>query len=88
MAEKRVPLRKCIGCNEQKPKKELLRVVRSPEGEISMDDTGKKAGRGAYICPCKACLAKARKAKRLERAFECSIPDEVYARLEEGLENG
>lgn len=88
MAEKRVPLRKCIGCNEQKPKKELLRVVRSPEGEISMDETGKKAGRGAYLCPSKACLAKARKAKRLERTFECPIPDEVYDRLEEGLENG
>ena len=88
MAEKRIPLRKCIGCNEQKPKKELLRVVRSPEGEISMDETGKKAGRGAYLCPSKACLAKARKAKRLERTFECPIPDEVYDRLEEGLENG
>jgi len=88
VTEKRVPLRKCIGCNEQKPKKELLRVVRSPEGDISTDETGKKAGRGAYLCKNKACLTKARKAKRLEHAFACQIPDEVYARLEEGLENG
>lgn len=88
MAEKRIPLRKCIGCNEQKPKKELLRVVRSPEGEISLDETGKKAGRGAYLCRDKACLTKARKAKRLERTFECQIPDEVYTRLEEGLCDG
>ena len=85
MAEKRVPLRKCIGCNEQKPKKELIRVVRSSEGEISLDETGKKAGRGAYICHNKACLAKARKANRLERTFNCDVPDEVYDRLEEGL---
>ena len=85
MAEKRVPLRKCIGCNEQKPKKELIRVVRSSEGEISLDETGKKSGRGAYICHNKACLAKARKAKRLERTFECDVPAEVYDRLEEGL---
>ena len=88
MAEKRVPLRKCIGCNEQKPKKELLRVVRSPDGDISTDETGKKAGRGAYLCPNKACFEKARKAKRLERAFACQIPSEVYDRLEEGLQNG
>jgi predicted RNA-binding protein YlxR (DUF448 family) len=68
----------CTGCGEHKPKRELIRVVRSPEGEISLDDKGKKPGRGAYICPKSECLAKARKAKRLERALSCAIPDEAY----------
>lgn len=79
---KKVPVRKCVGCMEQKTKKELVRVVRSAQGEISVDLTGKKAGRGAYLCPDAACLAKARKAKRLERGFACEIPSEVYERLE------
>ncbi|MDO5601127.1 MAG: YlxR family protein [Oscillospiraceae bacterium] len=79
---KKIPVRKCVGCMEQKPKKELVRVVRSAEGEISVDLTGKKAGRGAYLCPDAACLAKARKAKRLERGFACEIPPEIYERLE------
>ena len=70
-----------------KPKKELVRVVRSPEGEISIDLVGKKPGRGAYVCRDANCLAKARKAKRLERAFSCEIPDEVYERMEEELKN-
>lgn len=82
MQQKKIPMRKCTGCNEMKPKKELVRVVKSPEGEISMDLTGKKSGRGAYVCRNKKCLAAAIKAKRLERAFECSIPAEVYERLE------
>ncbi len=73
-----MPLRMCTGCGEHKPKRELIRVVRSPEGEISLDDKGKKPGRGAYICPKSECLAKARKAKRLERALSCAIPDEAY----------
>ena len=83
---KKIPMRKCLGCMEQKPKKELIRVVRSPEGEVSLDSTGKKSGRGAYLCPCADCLAKAVKAKRLERAFSCAIPQEVLDRLREELE--
>lgn len=82
MQPKKIPMRKCTGCNEMKPKKELVRIVRSPEGEISMDLTGKKSGRGAYICKDIKCLNAARKAKRLERAFECNVPEEVYDRLE------
>lgn len=78
MHQKRVPLRMCAGCGESKPKKELVRVVRSPEGEISLDLTGKKPGRGAYVCPSAACLAKARKAGRIARALEVSIPEEIY----------
>ncbi|MBR0113339.1 MAG: YlxR family protein [Clostridia bacterium] len=83
-----VPMRKCTGCNEMKPKKELVRVVRSPEGEISIDLTGKKPGRGAYVCKSKECLEKARKAKRLQKAFSCEIPDEIFEKMEEELENG
>ena len=85
MQQRKIPLRHCLGCNESKPKKELVRVVRSPEGEISLDLVGKKPGRGAYLCPSAQCLAKARKAKRLERALETPIPPEVYARLEEEI---
>ena len=86
MQQKRVPLRKCTGCGEMKPKKELVRIVKDPEGAISLDRTGKKAGRGAYICPDEACLAAARKARRLEKAFSCQIPDTVYVQLEEELQ--
>ena len=68
-----------------KPKKELIRVVKSPDGEISIDETGKKAGRGAYICPDKACLLKAQKAKRLEKAFETVIPESVFSAMAEKL---
>lgn len=82
MPSNRVPMRKCTGCNEMKPKKELVRVVRSPEGEISLDLTGKKPGRGAYVCPDAHCLAKARKTGRIEKAFSCKIPDEVYDAME------
>lgn len=87
MQTRRIPLRKCTGCNEMKPKKELVRVVKSPEGEISLDLTGKKPGRGAYVCRCADCLVKARKAKRIEKAFSCAIPDEVFERMEEELKN-
>ena len=82
---RRVPLRKCVGCGEMKPKKELVRVVKSPEGEISLDLTGRKPGRGAYVCPRRECLAAARKAHRLEKGFECAIPAELYDRMEEEL---
>ena len=74
---KSIPMRKCTGCNEMKPKKELVRVVRSPEGEVSLDLTGKKPGRGAYVCRSSECLAKAIKAKRFEKAFSCEIPSEA-----------
>lgn len=85
MVKKKIPVRTCLGCGEPKEKKSLIRVVRSPEGEISMDLTGKKSGRGAYICPDVNCLKKARKAKRLEKSFECAIPEEVYEKLEAEL---
>lgn len=85
MREKKIPLRKCSGCGEMKPKKELIRVVRSPDGQIALDLTGRMAGRGAYVCPCLACLQAARKAHRLERSFGCAIPSEVYDRMEQEL---
>ena len=87
MQPKKTPMRKCVGCGEMKPKKELKRIVRSPEGEISLDPTGKKSGRGAYICADPACLAKAQKEKRLDRAFECRIDPEIYASLAALLQN-
>lgn len=83
--QKKIPMRRCSGCNESRPKKELIRIVRSPEGEISLDLTGKKNGRGAYLCNNVECLKKARKARRIERSFECAVPDEVYDRLEEEM---
>lgn len=82
MQQKKIPMRKCIGCNESKPKKELVRIVKSPEGDIGLDTTGKKNGRGAYICNNVECLRKAQKARRLEKIFECSIPDAVYNEAE------
>ena len=85
MQQKKIPLRKCTGCGEMKPKKELVRVVKTPEDEILMDLTGRKNGRGAYICRNAECLKKARKSKRIERSFQCSIPDEVYDKMEEEL---
>ena len=88
MKEKKLPLRMCTGCSEHKPKKELVRVVRSPEGEISLDLTGRKPGRGAYICPSLDCLRKARRAKRLERAVSCRIPDAVYDAMEKEMTDG
>ena len=85
MRQKKIPMRMCAGCGEHKPKKELVRVVKSPEGEISLDTTGRKPGRGAYVCRSADCLRLAHKARRLERAFSCQIPDEVYERMEEEL---
>ena len=85
---KKIPQRKCVGCNEMKDKKALLRIVRSPEGEISLDLTGKRDGRGAYVCPDKACITKAVKEKRLERALEKAISEDVYKQLLEDLEHG
>lgn len=78
MKMKKIPMRMCLGCNEMKPKKELIRVVKSPEGEISLDFKGKAPGRGAYICHSSDCLAKAKKARRLEKSFSCKIEESVY----------
>ena len=86
--ERKIPLRKCSGCGEMKQKSELVRVVRSPEGELSMDLTGRKAGRGAYVCRNIECLRIARKARRIERSFACAIPDQIYDRLEEEMMEG
>jgi len=100
MRQKRVPMRMCTGCGEMKPKKELVRVVKAPDpkneageiagfGEVSLDLTGRKPGRGAYICRNVECLRAARKARRFERAFSCRIPDEVYDAMEEEIaQNG
>ena len=83
--QKKVPVRRCVGCNTQKPKKELVRIVRSPEGEVSVDLTGKRSGRGAYLCPSAACLAKARKAKRLEHAFGVPVLGVIYVPVRKEL---
>ncbi len=83
---KKIPLRKCTACGEMIAKKDLLRVILTPEGEILPDDTGKKNGRGAYICKNKECLAKAKKTKALERSLKTSISDEVYQLITEAIE--
>lgn len=85
MKQRKIPLRKCTGCQEMKNKKELIRIVRSDEGDFSIDTTGKKSGRGAYICPNVECLEKARKSKGLERSFKSAVPPEVYEKLREEL---
>ena len=81
----KIPQRQCVGCREMKDKKSLLRVVKSPEGEVSLDFVGKKPGRGAYVCHSVDCLKKARKSRALERAFELAIPAEVYDAMEQEL---
>ena len=83
---KKIPQRQCVGCREMKGKKELIRVVKSPEGKISLDFSGRSPGRGAYVCPAAACLARARKSRALERAFDTAIPAEVYDALEKEME--
>lgn len=83
--KRKIPMRKCTGCGEMKPKKELVRVVKNKDGEISLDLTGKKAGRGAYICKELSCLQSARKNRGLERAFSCKIPEEIYDGMEQEL---
>jgi predicted RNA-binding protein YlxR (DUF448 family) len=82
---KKQPERRCLGCMTSFPKKELVRIVRLPDGSVELDLTGKKSGRGAYICPDKSCFQKARKAKRLERALEAQIPESVYDLMAEEL---
>ena len=87
-AKRKIPERKCIGCGEGKSKQELLRIVRSPDMTVSVDKTGKKAGRGAYICPNAECLKKARKSHRLEKNLACEISNEIYEAIEaEFVEN-
>ena len=86
MQQKKIPMRQCVGCREMKAKKELVRVVRSPEGEISLDFRGKAPGRGAYLCPNAECLKKAIRSKALDRSLETQIPQQVYERLEKEME--
>ena len=97
MKQKKVPMRKCTGCNEMKEKRELIRVVKAPDvkdedgnviaqGEISLDLTGRKSGRGAYVCKNLSCFEKARKARRFERSLSCKIPEEVYEQMQNELE--
>ena len=85
--QRKIPMRQCTGCREMKPKRELIRVVRSPEGEVSLDFKGKKPGRGAYICQDPGCLAKAKRARALERAFG-ELPAGIYEELEKQMEAG
>ena len=80
-------MRQCTGCREMKNKKEMIRVIRTPEGEFELDATGKKNGRGAYLCPSRECLEKAVKSKGLERSFKQAIPPEVYSRLEKEMDD-
>ena len=84
----KIPMRQCLGCREMKPKRELIRAVKSPEGEIDLDFKGKKPGRGAYVCPDPQCLKKAIKSKALERAFSSEIPEEVLIGLQKQMEDG
>lgn len=82
MKTKKIPMRMCLGCGEMKPKRELIRVVKSKEGDISLDLTGKKSGRGAYICKSVECFEKARKARKFERSFSCIISEDIYNSME------
>ena len=86
--QKKIPMRQCVGCREMKEKRQLIRVVKSPEGEVSLDFRGKKPGRGAYVCPVPECLKRARKSRALERAFSMALPPEVYSALEEQMREG
>ena len=85
---KKIPMRQCTGCREMLPKRDMIRVVKSPENEITLDFKGKAQGRGAYVCKNPECLKKAIKSKALERSLEISIPDEIYAQLNEQMEAG
>ncbi|HOM01219.1 MAG TPA: YlxR family protein [Acetivibrio sp.] len=88
MKQKKIPMRMCLGCQEMRPKKELIRVVKNKENEISLDFNGKKPGRGAYICKSISCFEKARKGRKFERAFETSIDEEIFESLRKELEEG
>lgn len=86
MQQRKIPMRQCLGCRTMFPKRELIRVVRSPEGGLSLDFKGKAPGRGAYLCPNPDCLKKALKSRAIERAFSVSVPEEVYEALEARME--
>lgn len=83
---KKIPMRKCVGCGEMKEKKSLIRIIHTPEDELLLDATGKKNGRGAYICKCLSCFEKARKSKGLERSLKMSIPEEIYEELQKEMQ--
>ena len=85
---KKIPMRQCLGCNSHKPKREMIRVVRLPDGSVVLDLVGKVSGRGAYICHDPACFKKARKAKRIEHILECDIPDSIFDTMEQEIESG
>ena len=87
MKPKKIPMRRCVGCRAMKPKRELIRVVRSPEGEVSMDPVGKKPGRGAYVCRNPECLKRAIKQRQLERQLEVTLTEEVVSALQAAMEN-
>lgn len=84
--QKKIPMRQCLGCREMKPKRELIRAVKSPDGEVNLDFKGKMPGRGAYLCPNGECLKKAMKSKALERAFSVQIPEKIYEELRQQME--
>ena len=86
--QKKIPQRQCMGCRERKPKRDMIRIVRTPEGVVNLDFGGKMNGRGAYICPNPECLKKVQKSKALDRSLEVTIPDEVYERLSKEMEAG
>ncbi|MCI8327739.1 MAG: YlxR family protein [Lachnospiraceae bacterium] len=86
MANKKIPMRQCVGCNEMRSKREMIRVLKTTEEEIVLDTTGKKNGRGAYICPSSECLERAKKSKGLERSLKMAIPQEIYEKLREEME--
>lgn len=86
--QKKIPMRQCLGCREMKPKRDLIRVVKSPTGDIALDFKGKAPGRGAYVCPNSDCLKRAIRSKALERAFETPIPEEIYSQLSQQMEAG
>ena len=87
MTNKKIPMRQCVGCREMKSKRELIRVIKTSENEILVDATGKKNGRGAYICPSRECLDKAVKNKGLERSFKTAVPKEIYEDFEQEMEH-
>lgn len=85
---KKIPMRQCLGCNSHKSKREMIRVVRLPDGSVTLDLVGKVSGRGAYICPDIDCFKKARRSKRIERTLECEIPDAVFDEMESRIREG
>ena len=88
MPVRKIPMRRCMGCDTSRPKNELTRIVRTPEGGVTLDPTGKLNGRGAYLCRDAECLRKVRKSRRVERTLEVAVPDEVWDALEKELSNG